>query len=122
MDRQFGLEFSDTPAGLAQLGQLGGRDAGHLAVVDRFLPPPDVDRLTADLQIVRELGDGPTGLQQVEDLPAELGWIASRHRSPQGAPSIEDQPNRLHRTRGRSEAPRKRGELMDWRGRSMGED
>jgi hypothetical protein len=54
VDRQSGLEFGDPAAGLAQLCQLGGRHAGRLAGVDRFLPAPHTDGLAADLQIVRE--------------------------------------------------------------------
>jgi hypothetical protein len=45
-----------------------GLHSRRLAVVDRLLPPPDIDCLTTDLQVVGELGDGPAGFQQVEDL------------------------------------------------------
>jgi hypothetical protein len=63
VDLQFGLEFGDPAAGLAQVCQVGGRHPGHPAGVDRFLPAPHIDGLTADLQVVRELRKGPTGLQ-----------------------------------------------------------
>lgn len=76
-----------TPA-RGHLGVVGGGHAPIVVGIGGFLPAPGADRLVADLQVVGRLSDGPTGLKQVEDLTAKLGWVTSRHRTPPGAPSL----------------------------------
>jgi hypothetical protein len=45
-------------------------------LVDAVLPPPVVDRLTADPQIPSDVGDLRTGINQVENLAPELQRLA----------------------------------------------
>src|SRR6266545_1816751 len=45
---------------------VAGGQARHLASVDQLLLAPVVDGLVADLQIVRDLGDGAACLKQVQ--------------------------------------------------------
>jgi hypothetical protein len=43
------------------------------------LPTPDVDRLVADTEELGDLGDLPSGIDEIEDLAAELWRIAAGH-------------------------------------------
>jgi hypothetical protein len=45
-------------------------------LVDAVLLSPVIDRLTADLQIPSDVGDLPTGIDQVKNLAPELRRIA----------------------------------------------
>ena len=46
---------------------------------DQLLPPPDIDHLRADLQIIGNLSDRAASGDQVQDLPAKLGRVTPRH-------------------------------------------
>jgi predicted ArsR family transcriptional regulator len=50
------LENNPNQLGLGQLGPLTAAQAGHQATVDAVSPPPDVDRLVADLQVPGDVG------------------------------------------------------------------
>jgi hypothetical protein len=77
---QLGLQLSNPALGRGQLGLLAAGQARFQAAVDAVLAAPGVDRLIADAQRLGDLGDRPPGLDQVQDLAAELGWIpASSH-------------------------------------------
>jgi hypothetical protein len=51
---------------------------GRAPSADQLLPPPGIDRLGTDLQIMRDLSDGPPGGDQVQDLPAEFCRVTPR--------------------------------------------
>lgn len=53
--------------------------AGQLTCVDEVLATPDVDRLVADAEEPGDLGDFPSGRDEIEDLAAEFGRIAAGH-------------------------------------------
>jgi hypothetical protein len=80
---QLGLQLGDPPLGRDQLALLGAGQARFQAAVDAVLAAPGVDRLVADAKRLGDLGDRPSGLDQVQDLAAELRWIpASSHAAP----------------------------------------
>src|SRR5439155_5317435 len=62
----------------------------QLAEVDQLLPPPRVDRLVADLQQLRHLGDRLPRSDQIERPPTELRRIPppSHTTSSRGRPSL----------------------------------
>ena len=76
MDRQLGLELSDTPFRCREFGLLSGRDAGLEAGVNSRLAAPGVDRLLADLELCSDLGYLPTSLNQIYDSSPELRRVA----------------------------------------------
>jgi hypothetical protein len=55
VDRQLVFQLGDPFADRDQLGVVAAGYARQLAAVDRLLPPPVVNRLRADLQVVRDL-------------------------------------------------------------------
>src|SRR5439155_26724785 len=73
--RQLGLERPDPQPGRSQLLTLGRAQTRQLAAVDLLLPPPAVDRLVADLQQPRHLGDRLPRRNQIERSPTELRRI-----------------------------------------------
>ena len=48
---------------------------GTSTAVDPVLAPPGIDRLLTDPQIMRDLGDAATGLEQIQNLPPKLRRI-----------------------------------------------
>jgi hypothetical protein len=82
VDRQLGLQLTNAAPGGDQLGLLDRGQARQLAGVDQGPFAPQVDRLLADLQIRSDLGDAATRLEQIENLPAKLRWIAPWHARP----------------------------------------
>jgi hypothetical protein len=76
VDGDLGLEFGDpSPCG-DQFGVVGAGRTRHLAGIDQLLMAPGVDRLFADVEICRELGDAATGCDEVEHLaPAQRETI-----------------------------------------------
>jgi len=79
VDRQFGLQLSDPPPRRNQLSLVPAGDPGHLPAAGQVLPPPRIDHLRADLQVIRDLGYRPAGGYQAGHLAAELRRIASGH-------------------------------------------
>jgi hypothetical protein len=80
---QLGLQLGDAAFSRDQLGLLGAGQARLKTAVDAVLAPPGVDRLLADAQRLGDLGHRPFGLDEVQDLAAELRWIsASSHAAP----------------------------------------
>jgi hypothetical protein len=79
MDGQLVLQLRDPfPCG-HQLRMIGAGHAWHLAAVYQLLPPPGIDHLRADLQIIGNLSDRAASGDQVQDFPAELGRVSPRH-------------------------------------------
>ncbi len=76
MDRQLGLELSDTPFRCREFGLLGGRDAWLQAGVDSRLSAPGVNRLLANLELCSNLGTLPTSVNQIYDSSPELRRVA----------------------------------------------
>src|SRR3954468_24174084 len=65
---QLGLELSDAPVGCDQLRLLLARQSEDEPLVDPVLAAPGVDRLLADVEVVRDLRNASTLLEQVKDL------------------------------------------------------
>jgi hypothetical protein len=87
---QFGLQLGDAALGRDQLGLLAAAQARLETPIDAVLPAPGGDRLVADAQHLGDLSDRPAGLDQVQHLAAELGWIpASSHAAPRSVGSTE---------------------------------
>ncbi len=81
MDGQFGFQLCDAPASGDQFGVVAAGHAGHLPEIDQLLTSPGVDRLIADVEIVRDLSDGAPKSNEIKDLPAELCGVAAGHTS-----------------------------------------
>jgi hypothetical protein len=79
---QLGLQLGDAALGRAQLGLLAAGQAGFQAAVDAVLAAPGLDRLVGDPQCLGDLSYRPAGLDQVQDLAAELGRIPRRPMLP----------------------------------------
>ncbi len=71
--RQLRLELPDPQPRRTQLLTLHRAKAGQLAAVNQLLPPPRVDRLIADFEQPRDLGDRLARCHQIECPP-------TRHR------------------------------------------
>jgi hypothetical protein len=84
VNRQLVLQLGDPLPRRHQLGVISAGDARHLAAVDQLLPPPRVNHLRADLQVIRDLSDGTACCYQIENLPAELRRVTPRHNILQG--------------------------------------
>ena len=65
MDCDLRFEFSNTPFRGGEFGVLGGREAGLEPGVDSRLSAPGVDRLLADLEFIRDLGDLSAPFNQI---------------------------------------------------------
>jgi hypothetical protein len=62
------------------LGSLARCQACDEPTVNGLLAAPGVDRLAADAQVAREVGDLPPSTEEIEDSSTELRWIpASAH-------------------------------------------
>src|SRR6266508_5495784 len=85
MHRELGLELLDPTSRCAQLLALARAQPRQLAAIDQLLTPPAVDRLIADLEQERNLGDCLTRRDQIERPPTELRRIPLR--------AIRDLPN-----------------------------
>lgn len=59
MDGQLILQPGDPLAGGHQLTMIAAGHAGHLAAAGQLPPPPGINHLGADLQIMRDLRDRP---------------------------------------------------------------
>ena len=53
--------------------------ARHLVAVDQLLPPPNINHLGADLQVMCDLRDRTAGSDQVQDFASELRRVRLRH-------------------------------------------
>jgi len=71
-DGQLGLQLEDPTPGCHQFVVLLAAQAGRQALVDAVLTTPGGDRLGTDPQRLSDLSDRPSGLDQVQDLAAEL--------------------------------------------------
>ena len=93
-DGQLGLQLEDPTPGRHQFVVLLAAQAGRQALVDAVLTTPGGDRLGTDPQRLSDLSDRPSGLDQVQDLAAELRepqlpMLCSSHRAACGI----QQPN-----------------------------
>jgi hypothetical protein len=86
VDRQLVLQLSDPLARGDQLGMVAASHAGDLAAVDQLLPPPGVDHLGADVQVIGDLRDWPASGHQIQDLPPELRRVPLGHNTLLGLP------------------------------------
>jgi hypothetical protein len=68
VDGQLGLQLGDTLAGRSELGQVTAVRAGQLPCIDEVLATPDIDRLVADAEEPGDLGDLPSGCDEIEYL------------------------------------------------------
>lgn len=66
------LQLAGPLPGREELGALKRRDAGLEAGVDVRLAAPDVDRLLADAQLLRDLGGLPARFDQLDHPTAKL--------------------------------------------------
>jgi len=72
---------------------IAARDALASTGVDQLLVAPVVDRLPGDAEIRSDLSDASARVEQVEDLPSELGWIGLGRVSPSGSDTkMQGQP------------------------------
>jgi hypothetical protein len=78
VDRQLALQLGYPLTRRDQLGLIAAGQSRNLAGVDQLLPPPRVDDLRADVQVLRHLRDRLAGLYQIQDLPPELSRIPLR--------------------------------------------
>jgi hypothetical protein len=85
VDRQRCLQLRYPLARRGELGVLAAGGARQPAGVNQVLSPPGVDGLLADPQVRCDLRDRPAGLDQIDHLAAELGWVALRHCVPFGS-------------------------------------
>src|SRR6266511_5011585 len=85
MHRELGLELLDPTSRCAQLLALARAQPRQLAAIDQLLTPPAVDRLIADLEQARNLGDCLTAATR----------SSARRRNSAGYPfrAIRDLPN-----------------------------
>ena len=72
MDGQLGLQLDDAALRGGQLRLLGAAQPRLQTPIDPVLTPPGVDRLGADPEIPRDVGDRPPGIDQVERLNRTL--------------------------------------------------
>lgn len=72
MDGQLGLQLGDAFAGRSELGLVDAGRAGQLPSIDEVLATPDIDRLVADAEEPGDLGDLPSGCDEIENLTTEL--------------------------------------------------
>lgn len=70
---QLGLELGDALLGFREFAVLGRAQPGLQAAVDTVLAAPVVDRLVAEVEVVRHGRDTAALLEQVEDLAPVLG-------------------------------------------------
>src|SRR5262245_41981204 len=82
MHGQLRFWFADAVLGRGELGPLQGAQPRFEYAVDPLVPTPAVDRLLADSQVARHVRDLPSGGQQVDHSPPELGRIPASARSP----------------------------------------
>lgn len=75
--REFGFQFADPSLRRRQLCHLRCGQTFLLAAIDAVLPAPVVDRLIRQLQITCHVDDLATLRQQIKNLAAELGGIAT---------------------------------------------
>src|SRR5262249_11953446 len=75
MHRELSLQLLDPPARLAQLLALLRAQSGQLTPTDLLLPPPDVDRLVADLEQTRDLTHRLARRDEIQRPPTELRRI-----------------------------------------------
>jgi hypothetical protein len=87
VDRQLGLQLRDPTPGRCQLCLLRRGQSWLVAGVDAVLPAPGVDRLVADLEVMRDLRDRAASLEQVEDLATELRRVTPGHADLSSEPS-----------------------------------
>ena len=80
MDLEFGLRLPDMPLGGGEFLALDRCQPGDQPPVDGLLATPGVERLVADLQVTREVGDLPTRGEQVEYTMAELRRVSPSSR------------------------------------------
>ena len=100
-DRQLGLQLDDPTPRRHQLLVLVAAQAREQALVDAVLAPPGGDRLGADPQRLGDLGDRPSGLGEVQDLAAELRWVAASSDAVLlSSGSMRNPTTQLHRTGG----------------------
>jgi len=98
-DRQLGLQLDDPTPRRHQLLVLVAAQAREQALVDAVLAPPGGDRLGADPQRLGDLGDRPSGLGEVQDLAAELRWVAASSDAVLlSSGSMRNPTTQLHRT------------------------
>lgn len=81
MDGQLILQPGDPLAGGHQLTMIAAGHAGHLAAAGQLPPPPGINHLGADLQIMRDLRDRPPRSHQIQHFPAEPRRVTSRHNT-----------------------------------------
>jgi hypothetical protein len=79
MDGQLVLQLRDPLPRRHQLRLISAGQPRYLTAVDQLLTAPGIARLSADLQIVRDLRNRPPRGNQVQDSPAELGRVTPRH-------------------------------------------
>src|SRR5215210_3664903 len=94
MHRQLRLKHANPQPSRAQLLTLRRAQPRQLPLVDLLVPPPRVDRLVADLQQPRDVGNRLPRRDQIERPPTELRRIPlpSRTTSSRGRPSLETGP------------------------------
>ena len=93
------LQLDDPTPRRHQLLVLVAAQAREQALVDAVLAPPGGDRLGADPQRLGDLGDRPSGLGEVQDLAAELRWVAASSDAVLLASgSMRNPTTQLHRT------------------------
>ncbi len=73
VDSQLSIKFSDTLAGSAQFSQFAALCSGSFSDVDPVLAAPAVDRLHTDLEVLSNLRDGPSYLDEIKSLPPNSG-------------------------------------------------
>ena len=84
VDGQLALQLGDTPTRGGRLGVLAARDTRDPPGVDQVLTTSHMDRLVADAERLGDLLDRTAGLDQVQDLAAELGRMGTSHRTISG--------------------------------------
>jgi len=82
VDGQLGLQLGDAALRGGQLRLLGAAQPRLQTPIDPVLTPSGVDRLGADPEIPRDVGDRPPGIDQVEHLPPELRRITTPAHEP----------------------------------------
>jgi len=70
-----GLEFGDPSTYGDRFGVVCAGCTGWLSGVDELLAVPGANRLIADVEIRRDLGDTLAGRNQVERIAPGLGWV-----------------------------------------------